>query len=204
MSVWSHLAARIRNLFTVGDFQKRYPDGTIQVKTFFGRVLEKKEAFPYGFKARAKTGKVLVLCQGGNFDGYELLPALDYEGGPELQEGDAALYTGSGWIIIRDAGGVEVEAQSGDVAVTTKAGKIICGEDGAVKLRGKTVALQEGGLPAARQNDPVQSTAADDPDFWEWITAVSSALAALTGGSLTPPVMLISKITAGSAAVTIG
>ena len=85
------LAARMRNLFSTGEFQKRYDDGAVQVKTVFGRVIEKKEAFPYGFRAKAKMGTVLVLCRGGNFDGFEVLPVMDYEGGPELEEGDTAL-----------------------------------------------------------------------------------------------------------------
>jgi phage gp45-like len=103
------LACRLRNLFSPGEFQKRYPDGTLQVKTIFGRVIEKKEAFPYGFKAKAKKGNALVFCQGGNFDSFEILPILDYEGGPELQEGDAALYTeNGGWIIARQNGTIEL------------------------------------------------------------------------------------------------
>jgi phage gp45-like len=199
------LAARIRNVFSLGEFQKRYSDGTIQIKTIFGRVIEKKEAFPYGFKAKAKKGNVLVFCQGGNFDGFEVLPVLDYEGGPELEEGDVALYTGSGGrVIIREKGGIEAEAKSGGITVQTKAGKFFIGEDGGIEAEGTTVAIQKGGLPAARQTDMVQSTAADDPDFWKWITTVSTAVAALTGGSLTPPAMLISKIAGGSATVTVG
>ena len=200
------LAARIRNLFSPGEFRKRYGDGKIQVQTAFGRVIEKREAFPYGFKAKAKKGKVLVLCQGGNFDGFEILPVLDYEGGPELEEEDAALYTASGGTIIcREDGRVEVTAASGkDVIVHTDAGDIVCGGGGVIKIKGVQVAVQDGGLPAARQTDMVQSTAADDPDFWQWITTVSSVLAALTGGSLTPPTMIMSKIAGGSATVTIG
>ncbi|MDR1507125.1 MAG: hypothetical protein LBI67_08495 [Treponema sp.] len=131
------MAARIRNLFSLGEFQKRYDDGKVQVKTIFGRVVEKREAFPYGFKAKAKKGTVLVLCQGGNFDGVEILPVLDYEGGPELEAGDAALYTESGgWIIIRENGGIEAEAESGGVTVKTKAGKFFIGEDGNVEING--------------------------------------------------------------------
>jgi phage gp45-like len=200
------ISARIRNIFSLGDLQKRYPDGKIQVKTVFGRVIEKKEAFPYGFKAKAKKGKVFVLCQGGNFDGFEMLPTLDYEGGPELQPGDTALYTeAGGFIICRETGAIEVMARSGkDVTLHSNAGDIICGGTGAIKIKGATVALQEGGLPAARQTDMVQSTAADDPDFWKWITTISSALAALTGGSITPPTMINSKIVAGSLTVSIG
>jgi phage gp45-like len=103
------LAARLRNIFSPGEFQKRYPDGKIQIKTVFGHVVERKEAFPYGFKAKAAGGTAFVLCQGGNFDGLELLPVIDYDGGPDLQEGDAALYAGSGgWVICRNGGTVEL------------------------------------------------------------------------------------------------
>jgi phage gp45-like len=109
MSILAQLSARIKNIFTVGDFRRRYTDGKIQVKTVFNRVLEKKECFPYGFKARAKKGRVLVLCQGGNFDGFEILPVLESGDGPQLNDGDAALYTGSGgWVICRENGSVEI------------------------------------------------------------------------------------------------
>lgn len=109
MSALTQLSARLRNIFTVGDFQKRYADGKIQVKTVFDRVLEKKECFPYGFKARAKKGRALVFCQGGNFDGFEILPVLESGDGPELGEGDAALYTESGgWVICRENGTIEL------------------------------------------------------------------------------------------------
>jgi len=75
-------------------FQKRYDDGKIQIKTLSGKVLEQKEAFPYGFKAKAKTGKVLVFCQGGDFNGYEILPLIaDNDILSKLKENDVALYT---------------------------------------------------------------------------------------------------------------
>jgi phage gp45-like len=91
------LAAKIHNLFSTGEFQNRYDeDGRVQVATHTGRVLEKTEAFPYGFTAKAKSGRVLVFCQGGNYNGFEILPVLkaDDVAAPELEAGDAALYTG--------------------------------------------------------------------------------------------------------------
>ena len=109
MKLLDQLTARMRNLFSMGEIKKRYEDGKIQVETAAGRVLEKKEAYPYGFKAKAKNGKVLVFCQGGNFDSFELSPVIQYEGGPELNEGDTALYTESGgWIVCREDGTVEL------------------------------------------------------------------------------------------------
>jgi phage gp45-like len=106
------LGAKPRNLFAAGEFQKRYADGDkkgfIQVRTHNGRVVKKKEAFPYGFCTKAKNGRTLVFCQGGNPDGFEIFPVQAGEGvtPPELEEGDAVLYTGDGgWIVLRDAGG---------------------------------------------------------------------------------------------------
>jgi uncharacterized Zn-binding protein involved in type VI secretion len=193
--VFRQLSSRVRNIFSIGEFRKRYSDEKIRVETAFGRTVEKKESFPYGFKAKAKKGKVLILCQGGNFDGVELLPIIDKEGGPALEPGDAAIYSGSSRIICREDGSVEITGKMGEVQVD---------KTGAIKLSGSSVSLQDGGLPAARQTDPVQSTAADDPAFWQWITTVSSIVAALSGGTLTPPTMINAKIIMGSSTVTVG
>jgi hypothetical protein len=194
--VIQQVAARVRNLFVPGTFQKRCTDGKVQAITVFGRVIEKPEAFPYGFKARATRGPVLLFCQGGNVDSVELLPALDYGGGPDLNDGDSALYTEAGnCVVCRADGGIEL---------TGKTGSAVIDKAGVITVKGTAIALQDGGLPAARQTDPVLSTVADDPPFWQWISTVSAAVAALTGGSLPPPTALAAKITGGSAAVTIG
>ena len=88
------LSAKLRNLFSPALFLKRYDDGKIQVKTLSNRVLEQKESFPYGFAAKAKTGKALVFCQGGDFNGYAVLPLIaDNDILSKLEENDAALYT---------------------------------------------------------------------------------------------------------------
>ncbi len=111
INLLSQLNAKIRNLFSIAIFQKRYDDGRLQIKTLSGRVLEKKEAFPYGFIAKAKTGKTFVFCQGGDFGGFEIMPltADDNVCPPKLEEGDAALYTqGGGWVIARDNGTLEL------------------------------------------------------------------------------------------------
>ena len=121
-----NFVAKIRNLFSTGTLQKRYDDGVVQVMTHTERVLEKSEAYPYGFYAKAKNGKAIIFCQGGNYNDFEILPVLkaDDVSAPELEEGDAALYTGEGAVIIvREAGGVEVFAKG------TGAVKIIA-EDG--------------------------------------------------------------------------
>jgi phage gp45-like len=110
MSSITELAARVRNIFCLSDFQRRSQDGKIQVATRNGKVLEKHEAFPYGFCAKAQGGKALVFCQGGNSDDFEILPVKkDDVPLPELEEGDAALYTEKGgWVVVKNTGTVEL------------------------------------------------------------------------------------------------
>jgi len=120
------LYAKIRNLFQAGEFRRRYDDGRIQVQTHNNRVVEKAEAFPYGFIAKAKNGRAFVICQGGDIGGFEILPLLPGDGvtPPELGEGDVALYTGGGGrIVLRDAGDVEITAAGN--------GKILLANDAA-------------------------------------------------------------------------
>jgi phage gp45-like len=127
------LAAKLRNLFCVSELQKRYEDGKVQIKTHNGKVLEKCESFPYGFYAKAKNGKAMVFCQGGNYNDFEILPVMKADDipRPELKEGDSALYTGDGGcVIVRDAGDVEVLAMgSGKVKVIAKDGTLFFAND---------------------------------------------------------------------------
>jgi phage gp45-like len=162
------LGARLRNLFVAGEFQKRYTDGRIQVKTHNGRVVEKKEAFPYGFYAKAAGGRAFVLCQGGNPDGFEIFPVLpgDTITPPELDEGDTALYTASGgWIICRDGGAVELSG--------TDYGGLIKAEELKKQLAKLTARLD--GLISALKNSP---TAVQDGGA-AYKGAIVAALAAL-------------------------
>ncbi|MDR1353658.1 MAG: hypothetical protein LBK05_10295 [Treponema sp.] len=162
------LAAKLRNLFVTGEFQKRYADGKIQVKTRNARVIEKREAFPYGFYAKAKNGKAFVICQGGNLDGFEIFPLCPGGGvtPPELEEGDAALYTASGGrVICRNSGTVELSG-------TGYGGLIKAGE---LKAQLAVLTARLDGVIAALQNSP---TAALDGGA-AYKGAVSAALAAL-------------------------
>jgi phage gp45-like len=125
-----NIFAKIRNLFCLSDFQKRYDDDDrIQIKTHNGKVLEKNEAFPYGFYAKAKAGKALVFCQGGNFDNFEILPVLKDKPvfRPELKDGDAAIYTGEGsYIVLREEGPLEIYTRKkGDIKVYCTGNSII-------------------------------------------------------------------------------
>ncbi|MCL2602434.1 MAG: hypothetical protein FWD91_06435 [Treponema sp.] len=105
------LGARLRNLFQVGEFRRRYDDGRIQVQTRGNNVLEKAEAFPYGFYAVAKNGTALVVCQGGDTGSFQILPLLPGNDvkRPDLKSGDTALYTASGgYVVCRNDGALEL------------------------------------------------------------------------------------------------
>lgn len=109
------LKAMIKNLFTVSIFQKRYADGKIQVKTAYNKTIERTEVFPYGFKAKAKSGKTFVFCQGGNQDSVVITPVTDSDvkNAPALQDGDTAIYSdGGGWIVCRSDGSVEINGNT--------------------------------------------------------------------------------------------
>lgn len=173
-NVLKQLSAKLRNLFSIAVFQKRYDDGRVQVKTHSGRVLELKESFPYGFIAKAKTGKAFVFCQGGDFNGFTIMPltADDEVCPPELEEGDAALYTqGGGWIIARnngtlelfgtDAGGVvkaaELERQLKKMSVRV---------DGIIDaLKNSQTAAYDGGAAYKAQITALLATLIDKEDF---------------------------------------
>jgi phage gp45-like len=168
------ISARIRNLFSIAGFQKRYDDGRLQVKTNSGRVLEQKESFPYGFIAKAKTGKALVFCQGGNFNGFEILPltADDEVCPPKLEEGDAALYTqGGGWIIARDNGKLELfGTDAGGVVkaadLENQLNKLSARVDGIIDaLKNSQTAAQDGGATYKAQIAAMLTALVDKEDF---------------------------------------
>jgi phage gp45-like len=168
------LAARLRNLFSPADFQKRYGDGKIQVKTYNGRVIEKMESFPYGFFAKAKKGKVLVFCQGGNLDGVEVLPvraARDVTI-PELQEGDAALYSdAAGRVVCRVGGTVELNGKDNGGVIKaqdlkTELNKLTARVDGIMNaLKNSATAVQDGGAAYKTQIVTALSMLQDKENF---------------------------------------
>jgi phage gp45-like len=168
------LSAKLRNLFAAGEFQKRGDDGRIQVKTHNNRVVEKMEAFPYGFYARAKSGRVFIFCQGGNLDGLEIFPVQP--GGdvtpPELEDGDAALYTQSGGrIIARENGTVELfGTDAGGVVkaaeLKTQLDKLSARVDGIIDaLKNSATAVQDGGATYKGQIAAMLATLIDKEDF---------------------------------------
>nr|DAF34628.1 MAG TPA: hypothetical protein [Caudoviricetes sp.] len=95
----SELYAKIRNIFNFGVLKSR--DGKIvTIETEFCRTIETEELFPYGFFAKAKEGKAVVLSQGGNAGSYVLLPICSTDGAPELKDGDAVLWSKDGGFVI--------------------------------------------------------------------------------------------------------
>ena len=162
------LGAKLRNLFVTGEFQKRSEDGAIQIVTHNARALEKKEAFPYGFYAKAKSGRAFVFCQGGNLDGFEIFPILpgDDVTLPELEEGDTALYTQNGGrIIARENGTVELFG--------TDAGGVVKAAE--LKLQLDKMTARIDAVINALQNSP---TAAQDGGS-TYKAAIVTALAAI-------------------------
>ncbi|MGI5093399.1 hypothetical protein [Treponema socranskii] len=102
------LYAKIRNVFNFGVLKTR-DDKTVTVETEFCRTIEAEELFPYGFIAKAKEGKAIILSQGGNAGSYVLLPICSVDGAPELKDGDAALWSkGGGFVIVRSDKSVEL------------------------------------------------------------------------------------------------
>jgi phage gp45-like len=168
------LAAKLRNLFCVSELQKRYDDGKVQIKTHNGKVLEKCESFPYGFYAKAKNGKALVFCQGGNYNDFEILPVMkaDDISAPELQKGDTALYTGDGgWIIARDNGKLELfGTDAGGVVkaaeLERQLNKLSARVDGIMDaLKKSQTAVQDGGAAYKAQIAAMLATLIDKEDF---------------------------------------
>ena len=104
----SELYAKIRNVFNFGILKTR-DDKTVTVETEFCRTIETEELFQYGFFAKAKEGKAVVLSQGGNAGSYVLLPICSVDGAPELKDGDAALWSKDGsFVIVRSDKTVEL------------------------------------------------------------------------------------------------
>ena len=168
------LSTKIRNLFIVGEFKKRYDDGKIRVKTHNNIVVEKKEAFPYGFYAKAKSGRAFMFCRGGNHDGFEIFPLQpgDDITPPELEEGDAALYTqNGGWIIVRENGTVELfGTDAGGVVkaaeLKTQLDKLTARVDGIIDaLNNSATAAQDGGATYKGQIAAALAALADKEDF---------------------------------------
>ena len=95
----TELYAKIRNIFNIATFKKR-DNKKISVETDFSRTLEAEEFFPYGFYAKAKEGRVIVLSQGGNAGSYILLPVSSTEGVPDIKDGDAVLWSEDGGTVI--------------------------------------------------------------------------------------------------------
>ena len=101
-SFFSHLASKIANVFTMSELTKRKDDGAVQLKTVYGRTIEKKELFPFGFKTKSKKGNIIVLAQGGNFNSAQILPVISDEYAPDLEEGDVAIYNEKVSIVLNE------------------------------------------------------------------------------------------------------
>ncbi|WP_427193700.1 phage baseplate assembly protein [Treponema denticola] len=95
----SDIYARLRNILNTASFKKR-EDKTVTVESDFSRTIEAEEFFPYGFFSKAKKGRAVILNQGGNAGSYILLPVSSIEGVPDLNDGDAVLWSEDGGKVI--------------------------------------------------------------------------------------------------------
>ena len=147
------IAAKIRNIFQPAEFVKRNADGTLQIATAYGRVIDNVQpSCPYGFAAKAEKGSLTVLCAGGNLDAVRVFPVEDSENAPALEDGDAAIYTSGGSLVIcRKDGTVELNGtQNGGVIVAkelTKQLSVLTARVDALysALQNSPTAAQDGG-----------------------------------------------------------
>lgn len=147
----SDIYAKIRNLFNLGEFKSRN-DKSVTAQTEFGRTIEAEELFPYGFFAKGTEGKAVVLSQGGNPAAYVLFPVCSSDGAPELQDGDAALWSkDGGFVVVRSDKTVELNGtQNGGVVKAQELKKqlaiLTARVDGIINaLKTAPTAAQDGG-----------------------------------------------------------
>lgn len=111
MNSIQELAARIRNLFTIGEITRR-KDKRVQVTTRFGSVYELQELLPYGFSSRSRHGTALLVCEGGDSRSPVLLYLSDQEHAPEIDSGESALWNEDGaTVVARKDGSVELNGK---------------------------------------------------------------------------------------------
>jgi hypothetical protein len=113
------------------------------------------------------------LCQGGDFNGFEILPVLKDDGvtAPELEENDSALYTANGgWIVCRQTGTVELFGKD--------SGGIIKAE--ALKAELEKINLTLNAMLGVMRGAPVPEAGFGAPSAFQ--TALAAALATAQTG----------------------
>lgn len=96
------------------------------------------------------------------------------------------------WVGVHPSGVVVSIANTKEVTISQPAGaSLVLKADGSVEVTAKatkTVTASAGGatVGAARLNDTIVSTVADDLALWTWISAVTLFINALVPGTLTP------------------
>ena len=153
------LLARARSLIRRGTAASVDSTGqgqVMQAKTLADQVRDKVEIFEqYGFTSSPQPGGECLILNVGGDTGHAVAILCGGRARPAgINPGEVAVYQESGSaIVLRTDGSIEVYPADGMK----------------VKL-GAT-----GGLPVARETDPVEPA----PDFQTWITAVSSAVATM-------------------------
>ncbi|HNH49569.1 MAG TPA: phage baseplate assembly protein V [Myxococcota bacterium] len=142
----------------------------------------------YGFASAPPVGcEVVAVPVGGSSAHLIIVGELARGQRPtDLENGEVALYhPGGARVHLKADGSVEVTTQAG--------GSVVLDAAGQVKLNG-------GSVGAARTGDACSPSAG----MTAWLSAVSGALATLTGGAFPPPVDATYAISGGSTTVKVG
>lgn len=170
-SVLSALAAHLRTIVSPGARITWRDGSTVQVTTRHGRVAEGAEQFPYGFAAKGNDGTVLVLFEGGDVRRPVIMPVSSSDGAPDLNDGDAALWSkNGGWVVVRSDGTTELAGKS---------------YGGLIKIEALTQELQKNST-ILQAILTVVSTPVNEPDTGNpsaFQTAFAASLAGQTPGS---------------------
>lgn len=167
------IAARIRNIFMPAEFSKRNIDDTLQITSAYGRVIDSvKPAYPYGFFSKAEKGNLTILCAGGNLDAMRVFPVEDSENAPSLKDGDTAIYTTGGSLVIcRKDGSVELNGKDNGGIIKaeelkSQLSKLTARVDALYNaLQNSTVGAQDGGAAYKTNITATLKTVTDKEDF---------------------------------------
>lgn len=173
------IRGRVRGLIrrsTLGTLNVAGQLQTMQAKTTADDVDDDVELFePYGFTSGPPAGSEGLVLRVGGERGHSVALAFGKRSTRPsgVLQGEVSVYHESGaHVTLRTDGSIEVYPANGQ----------------AVKLGG------EGGLPVARQTDPVGPSV----DMAAWMAAVNTALVAVPSTALTvPPPASLGSVTTG-------
>ena len=169
-----------------------------------GRVV--KQVYEHLAGAAGKSVVIQIAGSAGNDHKEEEYQQHGISAGTTPESIAVAVRAGTKYVTIATHNyRVEVPVDPGQLRLysTNAAGDTLAAEI-ALKPDGSIV-INGGGKGAARTDDAVGSTTAEDAAFWTWVSTISAAVNALASGSVpSVPTSLTGKITGGSATVEVG